>query len=360
MPLVRMFLFLLVPDSLGIPYATVYRDERENNVCSGDKSHEIQAAFNACSQSETRKVFETISEMKELEDIKTHFCSVLTKVMTNCGENLTTCFTIEDRNKMLTIELGQLRVFLARMTRGKLEQEDIDEESCSQAVTIQSYNARNIGNSDSEITDRKELISASYNFEDLEENARLLVTKSEELVKMTGTLVNRTLKMIDIGRKHLDDQQMEAYPLVISKIKQQQVSDSKNIRRQRHKKHKSEKPKEKELQHFLNDQAMCPKHKIESGKSNLEDCAMTEAKSLHSKLTTTLDDSRISSLLCKTMFKIKFECIEGLQPCLDMKEVQWFINTYIQEMEKYLLKMAWSDKERTHIKNCSEFTERRY
>ena len=87
---------------------------------------------------------------------------------------------------------------------------------------------------------------------------------------------------------------------------------------------------------------------------------MTEAKSLHAKLTTALDDSRISSLLCKTMIKIKSECIEGLQPCLDLKEVKWFINTYIQEMEKYFLKMAWSDKERTHIKNCSELTERRY
>lgn len=43
-----------------------------------------------------------------------------------------------------------------------------------------------------------------------------------------------------------------------------------------------------------------------------------------------------------------------------MKEVKWFMNTYLEEMEKYLLGMAFPDKDIFKIGNCSDYDEIRY
>merc|ERR1719153_917964 len=142
MTIAIIFIFIFLPGSFSIPHTTLYRDQRINIDCSEERSHEAQAAFNSCSQGESREVFPIISEMTDLGDVKFHLCSVLDKVRTDCAGNLRTCFTVEDQQQMIGIEVGQLRTFLVRMTRGKLEQEDIEEGSCRQDLNVQKERQR--------------------------------------------------------------------------------------------------------------------------------------------------------------------------------------------------------------------------
>ena len=92
----------------------------------------------------------------------------------------------------------------------------------------------------------------------------------------------------------------------------------------------------------------------------VKDCSREEARTLHSKLATTSDVTAINNLLCETIIKIKRDCAIELQRCLTMKEVKWFMNTYLEEMEKYLLGMAFPDKDIFKIGNCSDYDEIRY
>ena len=292
-----IFILIFLPDSLGLPYTTLHRDQRTNKDCSEERSHETQAAFNvnieysrllsyhyfqSCSQSESREVFGTISEMADPGDIGSHLCSVLTKVRTTCAEDLRTCFTEEDQHQMIGAEVGQLRTFFVRMTRGKIEQEDIEEDRCGQASDVSKDRQRPVYSTlydftDNTITDKKEqnkLISVLYNFKDLAEDARQLVAKTEELAEMTGTLLNNTLKIMDDTRKDLDHQvEVYPYPIAISKKGHQTKKKLKNLIRHKHRKLENRKPGKAQNQKYKDDQAtttVCQEEEIPGGKSKLE------------------------------------------------------------------------------------------
>ena len=92
----------------------------------------------------------------------------------------------------------------------------------------------------------------------------------------------------------------------------------------------------------------------------LKECSHAEARSLYSKILATSEQSSTHSMLCRAMARIRLDCTQGLQHCQGRKEVAWFMDTFIKQMETYLQRMVGQDGETSQGENCPEYDQHRY
>ena len=175
-------------------------------------------------------MFDAMSEIEGKVEMRNHLCSVLLTVRTECANKLKECFTPVDREQMTKMEVEQLRPFLIRMTRGKLQIEDIEDRNCDDGSTSSSstllhanvhessLSLQSVSNIRAGKQDRKTESAfydfaetnkttenlpsnhqtvITYNLVDLADDARKLASKTDELAKMTGNLAHNTLQFID-------------------------------------------------------------------------------------------------------------------------------------------------------------------
>jgi hypothetical protein len=211
-------------------------------------------------------VFDAISETEESVDMRHHLCSVLLAVRTECADKLRACFTPEDREQMTNIEVEQLKPFLIRMTRGKLQIEDIEDKNCDDgststsstllratvqksrppALSLQSasnvheekqrwktesafYDFAEMNNTAETLTSNHQT-AVTYNFIDLADDARKLVSKTDELAKMTENLAHNTLQLIE--RNNLgENPHAKTYPLRISTTRKPNTNKQQRLKR---------------------------------------------------------------------------------------------------------------------------------
>ena len=118
-------------------------------------------------------------------------------------------------------------------------------------------------------------ISVMYSFEDLVNDAKKLVKKTNELVEMTEDLVGNTLKLIDKSNKE-ENGKVSVY---VEDIKKMRKMDNKKpiiLTRHRHgkslspQKHKKRMAHNKGHQNKITDDYICTEEKVSSGKTELQ------------------------------------------------------------------------------------------
>ena len=199
---------------------------------------------------------------------------------------------------MTKMEVEQLKPFLIRMTRGKLQIEDIQDRNCNDdststsstllratvhksrppALSLQS--ASNVHdekqswqtesafydfaetNSTAETLPSNHQTAVTYNFIDLAEDARKLVSKIDELAKMTENLAHNTLQLIEITNLG-EKTHAKTYPLLISTTRQPNTNKQQRLKRHKHgrrvtkKVHKDEEFQENLVEDSKEDSFLC-------------------------------------------------------------------------------------------------------
>ena len=139
----------------GISYrkSTKVDDDAEAPIsCSEDKTEKAQKEFQECSHSAVTSFYENMENITEKKGITSKLCSTLNTIGSVCISHLSECFAQEDVKQMRKSHMKEIRSFLRRITRDKLNAEDIKE---CEVIEVDEEEKVTTDNSETLINDEK-------------------------------------------------------------------------------------------------------------------------------------------------------------------------------------------------------------
>jgi len=101
----------------------IHHDEK----CDDEMTARAQETFQSCSHSSSTEAYQKIRDVQEEKQIKTVLCHTLNVIENVCKADLEDCFSDEDIQMITSSHLTEMKKFLVRITRGKVEKEALDD-----------------------------------------------------------------------------------------------------------------------------------------------------------------------------------------------------------------------------------------
>merc|ERR1711892_331023 len=95
---------------------------------------EFQTKFQTCSHSSATSVYQTIQDLSSVKIISDKLCKALTTIGTVCVKHLNECFAEDDVRQMRKSSLEEMKVFLLRISQGKVSNNALDDCKVMQYV----------------------------------------------------------------------------------------------------------------------------------------------------------------------------------------------------------------------------------
>jgi len=95
--------------------------------CDEEHTLKIQNNFQSCSQTSSTEAYQKILDVENEEIVKKILCDALNTIRNVCRADLATCFSTEDIEIMNESNLKQMKTFLIRIARGKVDEKDLEE-----------------------------------------------------------------------------------------------------------------------------------------------------------------------------------------------------------------------------------------
>jgi len=112
-------------------------------MCDDGTSSNAQQKFQACSHSSSTQAYQKIMDVNEKNLITNTLCDTLENVSTVRRKHIEECFSDDDLVMMTENHLKEMKTFLIRITRGKMEMKDLEdcESYRKQIETISTYSS---------------------------------------------------------------------------------------------------------------------------------------------------------------------------------------------------------------------------
>jgi len=94
--------------------------------CDEGSTATAQEKFQSCSHSSSTLAYQKIMDVQEENLITDILCDTLRNIASVCSKDLEKCFSNEDLVMMTTSHLKEMKKFLVRITRGKVEKEALE------------------------------------------------------------------------------------------------------------------------------------------------------------------------------------------------------------------------------------------
>jgi len=94
--------------------------------CDEEHTLKIQNNFQSCSQTSSTEAYQKILDVENKEIVKKILCDALNTITNVCRADLATCFSDEDIEIMNESNLKQMKTFLVRIARGKVDENALE------------------------------------------------------------------------------------------------------------------------------------------------------------------------------------------------------------------------------------------
>jgi len=95
--------------------------------CDDEQTLKVQNSFQSCSQTSSTMAYRKILDVENEEKVKKILCDTLNTIKNVCIADLATCFSAEDIKIMNESNLEQMKTFLVRIARGKVDEKALEE-----------------------------------------------------------------------------------------------------------------------------------------------------------------------------------------------------------------------------------------
>jgi hypothetical protein len=94
----------------------------------------------SCSHSASTEAYQKIRDVQDENAVKKILCATLTIIETDCREDLEDCFSDDDIVMMTVSHMKEMKKFLVRIARGKVDGEALEHCDYNTSVTPQVHN----------------------------------------------------------------------------------------------------------------------------------------------------------------------------------------------------------------------------
>lgn len=113
-----------------VDYMQSERGNKINNKpekCNQELTVQAQQNFQACSQASSTQAYQKIMDVEEEVMVKKILCDTLETIKNDCRVDLETCFSAGDIEIMNESNVKQMKPFLVRIARGKVDEKALED-----------------------------------------------------------------------------------------------------------------------------------------------------------------------------------------------------------------------------------------